>query len=307
MEPVSGIVEEYLELQAGTDADLLAMQVGDFYEFFDEDAEVVAEELDLKVSQKSSHGSSYPMAGVPVAELTPYLKGLVERGYRVAVADQYETDDGHEREITRVVTPGTLLETTDERAQYLCAVVAGDGGEYGLAFVDVTTGRFHVTQVASAADAMSEIYRFDPVEVLAGPALREDDGIEGLRSDGDTRLTDHDPDAFAPGAATHTLREQFGEEALHSLGIEPGGPAVRAAGGALDYVKETGLGVQSSFTRLQPYRADDHVELDATTQRNLELTEAMQGGREGTLIETIDHTVTAAGRRRLREWLQRPR
>jgi DNA mismatch repair protein MutS len=112
-----GIVGEFLSLKSETDADLLAMQCGDFYEFFAEDAEFVGDELDLKVSEKSSHGSTYPMAGVPVDDLTPYLKALVERGYRVAVADQYETGNGHAREITRVVTPGTLLETTDPAAQ----------------------------------------------------------------------------------------------------------------------------------------------------------------------------------------------
>ncbi|WP_050049294.1 DNA mismatch repair protein MutS [Halanaeroarchaeum sulfurireducens] len=308
MGAVTGIVDEFLSLKADTEADLLAMQVGDFYEFFDEDAETVADELDLQVSTKSSHGSSYPMAGVPVSELTPYLKALVERGYRVAVADQHETDDGHEREVTRVVTPGTLLETTDASAQYLAAVVRDDESAWGLAFVDVTTGRFHVTQVAASADAYTELYRFDPVEVLPGPSVRdEDEAVATLRSRTDATVTPHEANAFAPGAATHRLKEQFGEEALHSLGIEPGSPAVRAAGAALDYVAETGLGVARSVTRLQPYRADDHVELDATTQRNLELTETMQGDRSGSLFATLDHTVTSAGGRLLREWLQRPR
>jgi len=103
-----GIVEAFLDLKDGTDADLLAMQVGDFYEFFGEDAETVGRELDLKVSERSSGGESYSMAGVPVDDLDPYVRALVERGYRVAVADQREADDGdHERELMRVETPGT--------------------------------------------------------------------------------------------------------------------------------------------------------------------------------------------------------
>ncbi|MGM0398719.1 MAG: DNA mismatch repair protein MutS [Halobacteriota archaeon] len=308
MVAVTGIVDEFLSLKADAAADLLAMQVGDFYEFFADDAETVAEELDLQLSTKSSHGSSYPMAGVPVSELTPYLKALVERGYRVAVADQFEVDGGHEREVSRVVTPGTLLETSDASAQYLATVVRDDDDAWGLAFIDVTTGRFHVTQVATAGDAYTELYRFDPVEVLPGPLLRGDDeAVSTLRSRTDATVTLHEANAFAAGAATHRLEQQFGEEALHSLGIEPGSPAVRAAGAALDYVAETGLGVKRSFTRLQPYRADDHVELDATTQRNLELTETMHGDASGSLVSTLDHTVTSAGGRLLREWLQRPR
>jgi DNA mismatch repair protein MutS len=300
-----GIVGEFLSLKKETDADLLAMQCGDFYEFFADDAETVAEELDLKVSQKSSHGSSYPMAGVPVDDLTPYVAALVERGYRIAVADQYETDGGHAREITRVVSPGTLLETTDAEAQYLAAVVAGD--PYGLAFADVTTGRFHAAQVADEDAALSELFRFGPVEVLPGPDARADDDLlSRLRDRTDAALTLHEAEAFAPGRARHRVREQFGRETVESVGLADREAAVRAAGAVLSYVEETGAGVLASMTRLQTRRGEG-VDLDATTQRNLELTEPMQGEGEGSLLATIDHTVTSAGSRLLAEWLQRPR
>ncbi|WP_134668852.1 DNA mismatch repair protein MutS [Halorussus marinus] len=319
------IVGEFFALKRETDADFLVMQVGDFYEFFGEDAETVADLLDLKVSQKSAHGSDYPMAGVPVDKLTPHLKALVERGYRVAVADQRETADGHERAITRVVTPGTLLETSDADAQYLVAVARTDAG-YGLAFADVTTGRFLVTAVGDgdaddAADRVfAELYRFDPVEILPGPSVRNDDAfLDRVRERTDATVSVHRAEAFAPGRATHLTTEQFGPEALDSLGLDGGRddtPEVQAAGALLSYVEETGTGVASSMTRLRRYRGDDHVELDATTQRNLELTETMsgstggtstQGGREGSLFATIDHTVTSPGKRLLAEWLKRPR
>ncbi|MFT4964300.1 MAG: DNA mismatch repair protein MutS, partial [Halobacteriales archaeon] len=222
MTEATGIVGEFFALKEGADADLLTMQVGDFYEFFGEDAETVADELDLKVSQKSSHGSSYPMAGVPVDDLTPYLKGLVERGYRVAIADQYETDGGHEREVTRVATPGTLLETADDAAQYLATVVR-DGEAYGLAFADVTTGQFLVATVEGADQAVSELCRFDPAELLPGPEIRNKDAIvDRLRDVGDA-LTLHDAEAFAPGRATHRVREQFGDETLESVGLHAEG------------------------------------------------------------------------------------
>ena len=306
-----GIVGEFLSLKEETDADVLAMQCGDFYEFFADDAELVADELDLKVSQKSSHGSSYPMAGVPVDDLTPYVSALVERGYRVAVADQYETDGGHAREITRVVSPGTLLETTDAEAQYMAAVVHDtDADAYGLAFADVTTGQFHVTEL-SGGDArdrlLSDIYRFAPVEILPGPEVRaDDDFLTRLRERTDAMLTLHTTEAFAPGRARHRVREQFGAETAESVGLEAEA-AVRAAGAVLSYVADSGAGVLASITRLQSHAAGRHVELDATTQRNLELTETMQGDAAGSLFDTIDHTATAAGARLLREWLQRPR
>ncbi|WP_192498450.1 DNA mismatch repair protein MutS [Halorussus halophilus] len=307
-----GIVGEFMSLKAETDADYLVMQVGDFYEFFGDDAEEVADLLDLKVSQKSNHGSKYPMAGVPVDKLTPHLKGLVERGYRVAVADQYETADGHEREITRVVTPGTLLETTDADARYLAGVVRVADDQYGLAFADVTTGRFLVTEV-SGPDADSkvftELYRFDPAEVLPGPDVRNDDQfLDRVRERTDAVLSVHRADAFAPGRATHVTKQQFGDETLSNLGLDGDDkPEVRAAGALLSYVEETGTGVKASMTRLQTYQGDDHVELDATTQRNLELTETMQGDRQGSLFATLDHTTTSPGKRLLKEWLQRPR
>ncbi len=302
MSQSGGIVGEFFDLKASTDADLLAMQVGDFYEFFDEDAEMVADVLDLKVSQKSSHGSSYPMAGVPVAELTPYLKGLVERGFRVAVADQRSSDDTT-REITRVVTPGTLLETGDAAARYLAALAETETG-CGIAFADVTTGRFYVSTVATRQDVLTECYRFDPVELLLGPDLRRDDDfLSRIRDASDATVTLHAQNSFAPGKARHALRDHFGSGAIESVALDDA--SVRAAGAILDYLEETDGAVLASITRLQSTRSDAHVRLDATTQRNLELTEPMGSG--GTsLLSIVDHTVTSAGSRLLREWLTRP-
>ena len=312
----TGIVGEFLGLKAETDADLLAMQCGDFYEFFADDAERVADELDLTVSQKSSHGSSYPMAGVPRSELTPYVNALVERGYRVAVADQYETDDGdHAREVVRVVTPGTVLETADDDARFLAAVVreettggsADDAGPYGLALADVTTGRFLVTEVADAGGLRAELFRFEPAEVLPGPRVRNDDGlVETAREELSGTVSLFDAEAFASGRAKRAVREQFGRETADSVGVDSE-LALRAAGAVLGYVEETGAGVLASMTRLTAYDDGDRVDVDATTQRNLEITETMRGDAEGSLLETVDHTVTAAGGRLLREWLTRPR
>ncbi len=301
-----GIVEEFLDLKDGTDADLLAMQVGDFYEFFAEDARTVADVLDLQVSEKSAHGSSYPMAGVPVDDLTPYVATLVERGHRVAIADQLEDGaDDIEREITRVATPGTFVDVTGADARYLAAVVRDE--TWGLAFVDVTTGQFHVADAETETDVLTELPRFSPEEVLPGPELRGDDDFLGaLRERADATLTLHEASAFAPGKAAHSVREQFGDGALDSLGVDSDSPAARAAGAAIDYVAATDAGVLASLTRLQPYRADDHVELDATTQRNLELTATMGGDGDGSLFATLDHTVSAAGGRRLQAWLTRP-
>jgi DNA mismatch repair protein MutS len=314
MTEAEGIVGEYKALKRESGADVLAMQLGDFYEFFDEDAELVAEELDLQLSEKSSGGEPYPMAGVPVDDLSPYLKALVERGYRVAVADQHEVDGDIEREIQRVVTPGTLLSPTDEDARWLAAVVRDDGGDrgsddggWGLAFAEVSTGRFLVADADDPDGTLSELTRFDPVEVLPGPRVRDDDDTLGaLRDRVGATATLHESDAFAPGRAAHEVREQFGDETVDTLGLDPEGPAVRAAGAVLDYVAATGVGVRASMTRLQPHDRGDGVALDATTRRNLELVETMRGDGEGSLLSVLDHTVTSPGGRLLREWLTRP-
>jgi DNA mismatch repair protein MutS len=319
MPQADGIVGEFFACKRESGADLLAMQVGDFYEFFGEDAEIVGRELDLKVSEKSSGNETYPMAGVPVDDLEPYLRALVERGYRVGVADQHEDGSGHSRAVTRVVTPGTLLDPTEADARYLAAIVrAGstddhaqlgdEDATYGLALVDVTTGRFVLTHAdGSIDDCCSALYRFSPVELLPGPGLREDDdAIERLRTSTEAALTVHESGAFEPARAARRVRQQFGEGAIDSVGIDADDPAVQAAGAALAYVEETGTGVLASITRLQSQQDRTTVTLDATTQRNLELVETMSGEQSGSLVDAIDESVTSAGGRLLREWLTRP-
>jgi DNA mismatch repair protein MutS len=164
-----------------------------------------------------------------------------------------------------------------------------------------------VTSADSQAEAVTELYRFAPAEILPGPDLRTDDDFLGvLRERTDATLTLHDAGAFDAGRATHAVREQFGDGAFESLGVDADGPTVRAAGAAVGYVADTDAGVLASLTRIQPFGADDHVELDATTQRNLELAETMTGSSDGSLLATVDHTVSAGGGRLLAAWLTRP-
>ncbi len=311
MQTAEGIVGEFFALKESVEADILAMQCGDFYEFFGPDAELVERELDLNVSQKSSGGEKYPMAGVPLTELTPYLQALVDRGYRVAVADQYETEDGHAREITRVVTPGTLIDTPDASARYLMALASPAENVIGIAAAELSTGRFLIARTTgekALERALSTCHRYDPVEILLGPTLREKDRLcRHVTEQIDARLTELDADAFAPGRAAHTVAEQFGRETIESLGLDEEPRAeVAAAGAVLTYARETGSGVLAAMARLTRIGDAEEVALDLTTQRNLELTVPMTEG--GTaLFDVIDRTVTTPGRRTLSEWLQRPR
>lgn len=299
----AGIVAEYDALRGETDADLLAMQVGDFFEFFGDDAELVHEQLDLKLSEKPSGGERFPMAGVPVAEIDRYTRALVERGFRVAIATQHESANGHARAVDRVVTPGTLLDRGVESTGYL-GVVDIDGATVGLALVDIATGRWYADRPHAAEDteALLEVLGGLPLaELVVSSRINELDTIEQQLGVPTTQpVGDH----FNHRRATDRVADHFGEGIIEALGLEV--VTARAVGAALAYVDETDPSLLDALTRLRRYRADDAVSLDATTQRNLELTETFRGEERGSLLGTIDHTVTPGGARLLREWLSRP-
>ncbi len=297
----SGIVGEYHRLRNEADADLLAMQVGDFYEFFGENAELVHEELDLKLSSKSSGGSEHAMAGVPVNEIEGYVHALVDRGYRVAIADQYETNNGHARRIDRIVTPGTTLHRRGEASGYLIGLAVTDD-TIGMALVDVVTGRCYVDRprsVQELEDLREYLAGLDVTEVIVGPSVP---AVDSLRTSLDAVVTCPEHEGF--DATGEHVTEQFGSGIIDSLELTEA--TVKALEGILAYLEVTDQALLASLARLERYRSGNAVALDATTKRNLELTETFRGEREGSLLETIDHTVTAGGGRLLREWLHRP-
>ncbi len=299
----AGIVAEYDALRAESEADLLAMQVGDFYEFFGDDAEIVHEHLDLKLSKKPSGGTHHPMAGVPVSEIDRYAQALTERGFRLAIATQQESSNGHERAIDRIVTPGTTLERSDDGAGYL-GVIELEGATIGLALIDVAAGQWYADRphAAEDIDALLEVIGgLELAEVVVSPRIDDIDIIEQHLG---VTVSQPTADLFDHRSALERVSDHFGSEVIDALELEV--VTARAVGAALAYVEETDPSLLDAVTRLQRYRDDDAVSLDATTQRNLELTETFRGDSEGSLIDTIDHTVSAAGGRMLREWLQRP-
>ncbi|MFP4590833.1 MAG: DNA mismatch repair protein MutS [Halobacteriales archaeon] len=295
-----GIVGEYEALLCEADADLLAMQVGDFYEFFGEAAHRVHDALGLQLSEKPSGGERYPMAGVPVAEIDRYVAALVDRGYRVAIADQREGPEGIERAVERVVTPGTTLE--GEASGHLVALAQEDG-RLGVAAIDARGGRARVDRahaVTDAEDVVEVLESLDLAEVLLGPSVA---GHERLEERLDVPVVAGDPDAFGR-RGVERVHEHFGEEVGAALGLA--GVTVAALGGALGYLERTDASALATVSRLERYRGADAVALDATTLRNLEVLETFHGERDGSLLGVLDHTTTAAGRRHLGEWLRRP-
>ena len=304
---ITPIREQYLRIKRQYPQAIVLFRLGDFYETFDEDAKTASKELEIVLtSREMGKGNKIPLAGIPYHALDGYLAKLINRGYKVAIVEQM-TKPGElkglvQREVVRLVTPGTVLEPglLDSKSNnYLVAVVVGEG-EVGLAFVDITTSEFAATQLPLAR-ASTELQRLNPSEVIAA----EGAVLDGLGYSGPvTRLDSY---LFGLETATRTLLEHFQVASLEGYGCAHLPLAVRAAGAVVHYIQTTQKAVGAQLTHLSTYTTTDYMALDAQTQRNLEI---FQGGRsgtaEGSLLGVIDLTKTAMGGRLLKRWLGQP-
>ena len=301
--PLPPLLSQYVELIEQVPDYLVLFQVGDFYECFGEDAERLARLLGLVLTRKPAKDFVTPMAGIPIRSADRHIERLLGLGVRVAVADQVENpadaDGLVRREITQLITPGTV---TDEAllqpdATYLAAVATGDG--YGLALLDLSTGEFRGTHLYARGSLFDELQRYRPAELLLAPELSANDD---LRSSFEARFpTMLSAAAFDVEGATALLASQFGAP---PLGID-GEALTRAAGAVLAYAAETQRGELPQVTNFVRYDPGASMGLDEVTSATLELFEPrMPGGH--TLFETLDRTRTAPGRRLLKAWLRHP-
>jgi DNA mismatch repair protein MutS len=297
---------QYLEIKRRHPGMILLFQIGDFYETFDEDAETLSRELGVVLTRKwFGKGNSHPLAGIPVRSLESHLARLINRGYKVAVCDQV-TPPGKglvEREVVRIVTPGTVIEPgllEGRSNNYLAALVASDRSS-GLAYADVTTGEFRVTELESA-QAHAELERIAPAELIAPRSL----DLPPLEVRAVTRIEDA---RVEPGAARRALLEHFQVISLEAYGCQDMPLATRAASAILAYLADTQPDAMANLTELQSYRAESFMRLDAHTARNLEVFQGWDftvGAPTGSLVATIDLTATEMGGRLLRRWLRYP-
>lgn len=302
-----GIVDEFFDIKESIDADLLAMQVGDFYEFFADDARTVSKDLGLKLSEKSSHGSSYAMAGVPINDLSQYVSTLVKNGYRVAVADQYKENGNHKREVTRIVTPGTLIDETDNELRYLATICIGDK-KSGFAVTNLGTGEISVDEVETD-NLIDEITVYDPVEIIITSENLNKDIINELNEklNSYTKATVHIKDEIADYSTCESLvKQNFGSEILESLGISNNKYGIISIGTLIDYLNYTRTDVKSSLTRISPTEDDEYMRIDAQTRYTLEIADTMSRDGGLTLYDVMDHTVTKMGSDELKMILQKP-
>ena len=302
--PTTPLMRQYHSVKQQFPNALLMFRLGDFYELFYDDAITAARELEITLTSRNKEkGQPIPMCGVPYHSAEGYLSRLIQRGYRVAICDQMEeAAPGKKlvkREITRVVTPGTATESSLLRSHennYLASVWR-NGSRAGLAYADITTGEFRVTEI-DAAEINAALENLNAREVLAPESIL---GLPGFR----TAIDDW---VFGLDHADRILREHFRLLSLDGCGLGDRPLAVGAAGAILHYVRETQKSALDHLDRPLYFERGDSMILDAVTVRNLELLEPLFGAesRESTLIHVLDQTCTGMGGRLLRNRLLRP-
>ena len=307
---------QYNKIKADHPDCILFFRLGDFYEMFNEDAKTASKELELTLTTRDRSRppeEQTPMCGVPYHAAEAYIARLIARGYKVAICEQVEdpaTAKGLvDRDIIRIVTPGTVIEESmleDGKNNFLCALCLVED-KAGLCFADMSTGEVSCTGFDGPQwreHVENELGRFSPREALLSPGAMEDEGLKRF-------LTERVGARLEPGAAPHfeensarTVAErQFGSTAADL----PQGPVTQAVGALMGYLIETQKTDLSHMSTVSYYATGEFMELDLTARRNLELTETLRGGeKKGSLLWVLDKTCTAMGRRLIRSWLEKP-
>ncbi|RYG32080.1 DNA mismatch repair protein MutS, partial [bacterium] len=309
--PQTPMLRQYYAVKAEHPGVILAMRVGDFYEFYGEDAEIAAAALEITLTgREDGSNGRIPMAGVPFHSVEKYLARLVGKGLKVALGDQLEdpkTAKGLvKRGVTRVLTPGTLMEDamlSAERNAFLAAICVSNG-QLGLAILDPSTGEFAVTELPEASnDALiQELARLRPSEILLGPCAEE----YGEMAKASLGSAVTELDTLSPDRAARRLLEHFQVSNLSGFGCEDKPSAITAAAMILAYAEKNRLPLAHVDT-MRAYSVDGFMRLDPSTRRSLELTQNLaDGGRRFTLLSVLDETMAPMGARCLRRWIDQP-
>ncbi|CAN7654146.1 DNA mismatch repair protein MutS [Aquipseudomonas alcaligenes] len=302
------MMQQYWRLKNQHPDQLMFYRMGDFYEIFYEDAKKAAKLLDITLTARGqSAGKSIPMAGIPFHSVEGYLAKLVKLGESVVICEQIgdpATSKGPvERQVVRIITPGTISDEAllDERRDNLIGAVLGDERLFGLAVLDITSGRFSVQEIKGWENLLAELERMNPAELLI-----PDDWPQGLPAEKRRGVRRRAPWDFDRDSARKSLCQQFGVQDLKGFGCENLTLAIGAAGCLLGYAKETQRTALPHLRSLRHDRLDDTVILDGASRRNLELDINLAGGRDNTLQSVVDRCQTAMGSRLLSRWLNRP-
>ena len=309
-ENVTPVRRQYLDIKNQYPDSIIFFRLGDFYETFDEDAQIVSKVLDIVLTSRNvGKGTRIPMAGIPHHAAENYLSRLIERGYHVAICEQVgdvPVDGLMPRDVVRVITPGTILESSllpGDGNNYLASVIM-DEERAGIAYVDITTGEFSVTEIQEnhIQDLVrAELLRLNPAETLIPDDLiLEDEGLP-------THFTEYPAWRFEEGRCRDVLLKHFEVKTLDGYGVRGYPYAIRAAGAILQYLDKTRSNSLRLLTGLSKYSLQEFMTLDAATRRNLELTETIRSGTSaGSLLGIIDKTTTPMGKRLIRQWVSKP-
>ena len=309
------MIKQYLSIKEEYPDAILFYRMGDFYEMFFEDAEVASRALDITLTSRNKNDAApVPMCGVPHRAAQGYIARLIEQGHKVAVCDQVEdpaTAKGLvKREVVRVITPGMIVDhdLLDARSNNFVLALCIQPKLAGLAYLDLSTGTFRVTESDSAQSIVEEALRIAPRELLLPESARESSAYRHAAGLFTNVTCGYLPESsFDYRQCRERLTSQFQTLSLEGFGCEKMTTAVRAAGAIMQYVGETQKQPVAHVTRIETYQLERYLLIEERSRQNLELTRNLQdGGRRGTLLSVMDRTVTAVGARLLKDWLRAP-
>ncbi|PYP89671.1 MAG: DNA mismatch repair protein MutS [Blastocatellia bacterium AA13] len=332
MQNPTPMLKQYEEIKRRHPGTLLFFRLGDFYELFFDDALLGSKEMEITLTARhKERGEPIPMCGVPHHAVGGYIAKLIKKGYRVAICEQTEdaskTTKLVRREVVRIITPGTAVDSQllDTRENNYLASIYGAGQGMAVAFVDLSTGEFSVTEFegqSALARIIEQVESFAPSEILYPHALEplfiKQPGGDGSNDStanhfgagpplgAGASLNSQDDWRFNLDSASELLRSHFGVASLDGFGLAGRGLSIAAAGAVLAYVRETQKADASHITGISYFEPSECLMLDSTTVRNLELVEALDGSRTRTLLGVLDETVTGMGSRLLKQWVLRP-
>lgn len=302
------MMQQYLKIKGEHPNELVFYRMGDFYELFYEDAKKAAELLDITLTARGqSGGNPIPMAGIPYHSAENYIARLVRGGHSLAICEQIgdpATSKGPvERKVVRIVTPGTLSDEAflEDRRDNLLAAIFSHKESFGIASLDISSGRFAVSELAGLEALQGELQRLRPAEILISEDFPYGEILEGF-----TGIRRQGPWLFEEDSAHRIITQQLQVKDLTGFGCEDLHLAICAAGCLLQYARETQRTALPHIRKLSRERREDAVILDATSRRNLEIDTNLMGGTQHTLAWVMDRTATAMGARELRRWLNRP-
>ena len=303
------IRQQYLDIKKQYPDAILFFRLGDFYETFDEDAEIASRELDLVLTSRSvGKNKRVPMAGIPYHAVENYLSRMIDKGYHVAICEQMgnQAINGlFPREVTKIITPGTLIEPgllKKDTNNYLMAATV-NSNFIGISYVDISTGEFLTTELRSnnpLSDLLSEITRLNPAEII----ISENSELE-LPSY--LHITRVPKTFFDPARSSNILLEHFKVTTLDGFGLVLNSASVCSAGAIIAYLNKNQTATLKLLTKISVYSLDEFMMIDSSTRRNLELTETLRNNDvNGSLLGVLDKTVTPMGKRLIRQWVNKP-